>query len=77
MKYLKCDLAQVLLNLLRSNALVDVEFSVLRHSKITCICMARQVFIFLVLSFCCVFVRLVGICNGKLITPKRVPSCFE
>jgi hypothetical protein len=29
MKYLKCDLAQVLLNLLRSNALVDVDFSVL------------------------------------------------
>ena len=49
MKYLKCDLAQVLLNLLRSNALVDVEFSVLKNSKITCICMARQVFIFLVL----------------------------
>ena len=39
MKYLKCDLAQVLLNLLRSNALVDVDFSVLKHSKITCISM--------------------------------------
>ena len=50
MKYLKCDLAQVLLKLSRSNALVDVEFSTLRKSKITCICMARQEFVFLMLS---------------------------
>jgi len=28
-------------------------------------------------SFCCVFVLLVRICNGKFITSKRVPSCFE
>ena len=42
MEYLKCDIAQVLLKLLRSNALVDVEFPVLRNSKIACLCIARH-----------------------------------